>query len=149
MADRFSPINPKLEPVRDESSTAGPGRILVMDDEEMIRDLAEAMFGRYGLQVDVVEDGAQALERFEAAARSEHPYDAVVLDLRIPGGIGGREIVAMLRETDTNSRMVATSGDSYDSVMLDCTAHGFDAAIVKPYTLQQVAELLHKLELAV
>ncbi len=133
----------------DELRDSGPGRILVMDDEEMIRDLAKAMFGRFGFEVDVAEDGAQAVGLFEDAANSGRPYAAVILDLRIPGGLGGREVVRLLREINDSVKVAAASGDALDPVMLDYTENGFDASIAKPYNLQQIKTLLEKLALNV
>lgn len=121
---------------------ASLGRILLMDDERAVRESVSLMLGL--LNYDVVEavDGREALEKFEAARAAGRPFDAVVLDLRVPEGLGGVETVARLRELDPGLRAIAASGYHDDPVMADCARHGFTAALPKPFKMGELRHLL-------
>lgn len=118
------------------------GKILVMDDEEMIRDLASQMLKWLGYDVGVAGDGAEAIERYQKAADSGKPFDAVILDLTVKKGIGGMETLKTLLKTDPRVKAVVSSGYSDDPVMTDFRKYGFAGALPKPYTIKELTEAL-------
>ncbi len=123
---------------------AGKRRILVMDDEEMVRRVAAGMLAILGYEAAVAEDGAAAVALYREARESGAPFDAVVMDLTVPGGMGGKEAVRILREIDPDVRAVVSSGYSHDPVMSEYERFGFSAIVLKPYTAAQLGEALRK-----
>lgn len=120
----------------------GYGAILVVDDEPAIRSLLARMLGHLGYRVDAVPDGTSALERYRQARVAGTPYDLVLTDLTIPGGMGGRELVAALREIDPHPRVVASSGYAHDPIMAEYQKYGFSAVLPKPYRLADLQRVL-------
>jgi len=118
------------------------GRILVMDDEELIRDLAAEMLTDLGYEVSTVKDGAAAIAAYQEAGQSGDPFDVVIMDLTIPGGMGGKEALERMREIDPNVRAIVSSGYSNDPVMADYRKHGFVGVLAKPYTSDNVRSQL-------
>ncbi len=123
---------------------AGKGRILAMDDEEMIRDLLSGMLEQLGYEVVVANDGAEALLLYSAAMRSGRPFNAVIMDLTVPGGMGGKDAVKRLLQIDPNARVIVSSGYSKDPIMSDYAQHGFAGVIAKPYQVEDMSAVLHK-----
>jgi signal transduction histidine kinase/CheY-like chemotaxis protein len=119
-----------------------PVRVLLMDDEEIIRSVAGAFLKRFGHEATLVADGAQAVQTYADAKQSGHPFDVVILDLTVPGGMGGREALVQLRNLDPQVRAVASSGYSSDPVLANYREHGFRAIMPKPYDLKTFAALL-------
>jgi PAS domain S-box-containing protein len=130
--------------VMTSSPPGGSGRILVMDDEDMIRLLAENMLTSLGYCVDTACDGEEVLDMVERGANEGQPYDAVILDLTIRGGLGGQETVGELAKRFPGIPAIVSSGYSNDPVLSDFAAYGFRATIPKPYDLHTVAETLSK-----
>ncbi|MFN7145499.1 MAG: ATP-binding protein, partial [Myxococcota bacterium] len=120
----------------------GAGRVLVMDDDALIRETAEALLGELGYAVTLARDGAEAIRVYRAALDEGQPFDAVVLDLTVPGGMGGRQAIEELRRVDPEIRAVVSSGYSEDPVMADFRRHGFTAVMAKPYTIQEMSAVL-------
>jgi PAS domain S-box-containing protein len=127
-------------PVR--SSGGGRPRVLVMDDEEAIRRLAVTMLECLGYDGEIVDGGNAAVERFTRALQQGHPFDVVILDLIVRGGVGGKEAVAQLAAIDPSVKAIVMSGYAQDSTMTDYRDHGFQAAISKPFTLQELSATL-------
>ncbi len=122
----------------------GSGRILVMDDEKFIRDLAAVMLKNLGYHVTLAESGETALEIYRNALKSGKVFDAVVLDLTVPGGMGGKETVQKLISLDPNITAIVSSGYSSDPVMADYSKYGFCAAVKKPYQIEDMSRVLHE-----
>jgi signal transduction histidine kinase/CHASE1-domain containing sensor protein/CheY-like chemotaxis protein len=128
-----------------ESATlVGEGKILIMDDEEMVRSSLGEMIAGFGYKVELAKDGKEAVARYEKARNSAEPFDAVILDLTVPGGMGGKEAIKKLREIDPNINAIVSSGYSSDHVMANFREHGFSDVIVKPYKPQELSGILLK-----
>jgi PAS domain S-box-containing protein len=121
------------------------GRILVMDDDELIRKVAQAMLRQLGYEVAVAGNGEEALARFSEAQQAGAPFAGAVLDLTVRGGMGGKEVVAALRQLDPQVKALACSGYSNDPIMADCERYGFGGALLKPYRTNDLARALQQL----
>jgi two-component system cell cycle sensor histidine kinase/response regulator CckA len=124
---------------------AGRGRILVLDDEEVVRTIATHMLKSLGYEVVTVENGERAVEKYSEAMASKRPFGAVILDLTVRGGMGGRETLAKLLELDPAVRAVVSSGYSGDAVLSHYKEHGFRAVLSKPYKIEDLGRLLNDL----
>lgn len=117
-------------------------RVLSMDDEPIIRSLMEHILGMLDCTVTTVTCGEEAVAAFENARRDGHPYDVVLLDLTIVGGLGGKETMARLRELDPSVVGFAVSGYSSDPIMSNHAAYGFTGVLPKPFSIQDLHALL-------
>ncbi|GEJ58791.1 hybrid sensor histidine kinase/response regulator [Anaeromyxobacter diazotrophicus] len=126
------------------SPRQGRGRVLVVDDEESVRRIALRMLRHLGYEPAAAGDGAEALRLYTSALRSGERFAAVVMDLTLPGGLGGQETLRQLLALDPGVRAVVSSGYSSDPVMSDYRRHGFRGVVAKPYTAEQLAEALHQ-----
>lgn len=118
------------------------GSILVMDDEEIIRDMSTGMLEYLGYQATTCLDGAEAITRYKAAMEAGEPFSAVIMDLTIPGGMGGREAAEQIRALDPKACLIVSSGYSNDPIMSDYNKYGFSAAVAKPYKIIELGQLL-------
>ena len=119
------------------------GSVLVMDDEEMIRELAAEMLGHLGYEVTTCATGEETVRKYRMAKEGNNPFSFVIMDLTIPGGMGGRESAEDILAFDPYARLIASSGYSNDPVMADFCDYGFYGSIVKPYTLDDLTRVLH------
>ena len=110
-------------------------RVLFMDDEDAIREVIGLVLRRRGFEVTVVADGLEAVAAYGDAIARGVPYDAVVLDLAVPGGTGALETIGPLRRLDPGVRALVSSGHARDPVMTDPHAHSFSGAVPKPYEI--------------
>jgi len=124
---------------------SGHGKILVMDDEEHILKMSGRMLKNLGYEFYSTLDGKQALEMYHEALKSNQPFDLVILDLTIPGGMGGQETIKKLLEIDPNVKTVVSSGYSNDPVMSNFRDYGFKGIIPKPYSQDEVAKVLNEI----
>jgi len=125
-------------------SSSGHGKILVMDDEAFIRDLLGRLFSHFGYQVEFAHDGAEALALYKKAQEKREPFDVVIMDLVVPGGMGGRETIQKLLEIDPQARVIASSGYSNDPIMADYRKYGFREAVAKPYENEELKNVVQK-----
>jgi signal transduction histidine kinase/CheY-like chemotaxis protein len=119
--------------------------VLLMDDEDSILQVAAGVLQRMNLQPTRVHDGAAALREFEAARAAGRPFSLLILDLTIPGGMGGREAIARIRALDPHVPAIVSSGYSNDPVLADFRQCGFQAMVTKPYDVLQLAETVRGL----
>jgi signal transduction histidine kinase/CheY-like chemotaxis protein len=119
----------------------GP-RILIMDDDAAVADVATKYLRMCGYRVDSAADSEAAIAAFHEARAAKAPYAAVILDLTIPGSIGGREVCAILKATDPEVKAIISSGYGDDPTMTDFLAHGFEEVLVKPYPLEKMKAVL-------
>ncbi|WDP86533.1 MAG: PAS domain S-box protein [Desulfobacter sp.] len=127
-----------------EFSYEGKGRILVMDDEPLVRDMLARMLESMGFSVVPVQDGTQAIDAFSKAANQGLPFCAVILDLTIPGAMGGKETVKKIREKDMNIPVFVASGYSESPVLADPEKFGFTAGIEKPFLISALGRMLNR-----
>ena len=127
------------------SSVVRKGKVLVMDDENMVRTIAGELIKALGHEVDLAEHGEAAIEKYQAAMKSGEPFDIVILDLTVRGGMGGRNTVERLRVIDPGVRAVVSSGYSDDAVVADYEKYGFKARLTKPYNVEDLRDTLHTL----
>ena len=120
------------------------GRVLFMDDEKIIRELAATLLKRFGLEVECEIDGADAIAKYCAGREAGHPFHLVIMDLTIPGGMGGLAAMGELRAIDPSVRAIVSSGYSSDPVMANYRAHGFAAMIAKPYEVNEFARVIRE-----
>jgi PAS domain S-box-containing protein len=122
---------------------AGEGKILLMDDEEVVRNSVGEILKELGYEVGYAKDGSEAIELYRKAKESAQPFDAVILDLTIPGGMGGKEAVKKIRETNPQVKAIISSGYSNDPVMANFRDYGFDAVISKPLNIMDLSKVLY------
>jgi CheY-like chemotaxis protein len=118
------------------------GRILVMDDEAAIRRLLSALLQRAGLNVATASDGAEAVQAFRTARDEGRPFDLVIMDLTVPGGMGGLEALQHLHGIDPELKAIVSSGYSSDPVLANFRAHGFRGRVAKPYEMAKLLEVV-------
>ncbi len=121
------------------------GKILLMDDEELIRDIAGDMIKALDHEVEFAEHGEEAVGKYKAAVESGNPFDVVILDLTIRGGMGGRETIERLLAVNPGIKAIVSSGYSDDAVVSDYRNYGFSARLTKPYKLQELSDTLNNL----
>jgi signal transduction histidine kinase len=119
-------------------------RVLVMDDEEPIRNLIHTALSMFGHDVVCTPDGEAFLAAHASAEAEGRPFDLAVLDLTIPGGMGGKDAIRNLRERDRNIHAIVSSGYSNDPVMAQCTAYGFNAVLPKPYQIRDLIRVVQE-----
>ena len=117
-------------------------RVLFMDDDELIRELALQVLSLLGYEVVLARDGQEAVGLYMHAKGSSEAFDAVIMDLTVPGGLGGKEAVQLLHEADPNVRGIVSSGYSKDPVMDDFREYGFSGVVRKPYTVAELSRVL-------
>jgi two-component system, cell cycle sensor histidine kinase and response regulator CckA len=123
----------------------GTGRILVMDDERAIATVTASMLKSLGYTADVVSDGEMAVERYGAALDGGKRYDAVIMDLTVPGGMGGAEALIVLRDMDPSVCAIVMSGYADTGLLADYQHVGFSGRLAKPFSLRDLATTVHDL----
>ena len=147
----FSIYLPAAEAGSQERTTAsvsgpeGRGKILIMDDDEMVRDVALKMITGLGHEAESAENGEEAIGRFKNAMDAGRPFDVVILDLTVRGGMGGEQAIRELRKMDRYVKVIVSSGYADSPLVSNYRAYGFQAVLNKPYMLGALRESLNKL----
>jgi PAS domain S-box-containing protein len=123
---------------KQENIAQKPSRIMVMDDDRMLRNLVQAQLRALGHEAILVSDGAEAVSTYQQLLESGNPVDFVIMDLTIPGGMGGKEAAQQLLLIDPAARLIVASGYSNDPVLAEYRDYGFRAAVAKPFNLQEL-----------
>jgi CheY-like chemotaxis protein len=118
----------------------GKAKILVMDDEQTIVELTQEMLSMLGYDVDIAKEGSEAVELYQKAMKTSHPYDLLIVDLVVPEGMGGKEVIERRGKSDPRIKAIVSSGYSSDPVMANYRQHGFTGVVSKPYTVQQLSD---------
>jgi len=124
------------------AAVAKKGKILLMDDEELVRDVARAMITVLDHEVQCAKDGKQAIELYRQRKDSGDPFDLVILDLTVKGGMGGEEAIGILRQIDPGIVAVVSSGYADSPVVANYKAYGFAAYLNKPYRIAELRDCL-------
>jgi CheY-like chemotaxis protein len=140
------PTGPAV-PSETVTPTGGP-RILVMDDEAPICELAAELLGREGYDVQTSADGEEAIRKYEAAMASGQPYEVVILDLTVRGGMGGKETVGRLRRIDPSLKAIVSSGYSQDPLVSRYRDFGFCGVVSKPYSITEMVQEIEQARMA-
>jgi signal transduction histidine kinase/CheY-like chemotaxis protein len=122
----------------------GSGRVLVMDDEELILDVVAGILDHLGYEPFSAKDGAEAIEKYAKAVDSGEPFNAVIMDLTIPGGMGGKEAAAKLLGLYPGAKLIVSSGYSDDPVMAEFAKYGFRGFVAKPCRIEELSRVLHE-----
>lgn len=120
----------------------GEGTILIMDDDETIRDILSAMLEHLGYSTVLTKDGDEALTAFSQNAMSDRPFKAIILDLTVPGGMGGEQTIKEIRKLDNTIPVFVSSGYSEDPIISRPEDFGFTASIRKPFQIKELSEML-------
>ena len=128
----------------EDEPVTGTGKVLVMDDEELVRDSLGQMLISIGYDVEYVADGREAIDSYKNAMASGDSFDAVIMDLTIPGGMGGEKAIRELVEIDPNVKAIVSSGYSNDPIMSNYKDYGFSAVLTKPYKdISELSQILN------
>ena len=145
----YLPASEKPAPEKEEAAKEvpvhGKGRVLVMDDEEMVREVLSRALSLAGYEVELTGNGAEAVELYQKARESGRAFDAVILDLTVPGGMGGKEAIKKLLEIDPEVKAIVSSGYATDPIMADFKKYGFSAVVTKPYSVGELERTLHRM----
>jgi len=140
----YLPASDKEIPVQEEAVLlTGCGKILMMDDDKFLKELAKEMLDMLGYESGFAENGAKAIEMYKKARESGKPYDAVILDLTIPGSMGGKDVIKILLEIDPEIKAIVFSGYSEDPVMSNYREYGFKGMMPKPFDFHALGKVLN------
>ena len=139
---RLRQLRPKSLVSAPEQIRSFDQRVLIMDDDEMVRRLLTLMLEQFGCRVEESRGGAEAVALMEQLVGSDDPVGLVILDLTIPGGMGGLEALKRIRAVDPDVRAIVSSGYSNDPVIANYRDYGFQGVIVKPYRLAELNEVV-------
>jgi PAS domain S-box-containing protein len=122
----------------------GSGKVLLMDDEEFLLEMASELLQHLGYSVETATDGKEALDFYKKGMERGQKYTAVIMDLTVPGGMGGKETIRELKKIDPDAKTIVSSGYANDPIMANFKDYGFDAILPKPYEVEELATTLHK-----
>ncbi len=134
-----------VERIVNEDYSKGKGRILFMDDQQIIRKMAGRILTRIGYRVELTKDGKEAIDQYKKAQELGDPFDVVILDLTVPGGIGGKEAIKRMKEIDSEIKAIVSSGYSNDPIMSNFKQYGFSGVVAKPYDINELSSILNDL----
>ncbi|OQA79214.1 MAG: Blue-light-activated protein [bacterium ADurb.Bin243] len=129
---------------KNKSSSAGR-KILVMDDESIVREVTSNLLKHLGYEVHTVNNGSEAIASFVRAHEENRPFDALILDLIVPGDLGGQEVLQKLNAQGLSAKAIAASGFSNETIMSEYKRYGFCAMISKPYKIKELDEMIQKI----
>ncbi len=126
----------------DEGNHTMKGAVLVMDDQEMLREVAAAMLEELGYEAITAEDGEQAVDKYRQSLSQGAPIDLVIMDLTVPGGMGGADSARNILKLDGNAKIMVCSGHAADDVVTRYQDYGFCGVIGKPYNFDELSRAI-------
>lgn len=120
-------------------------RILVMDDEMVVRKVVCLMLERLGYEVKGVEEGSKAIDAYREAFEKNRPYHAVIVDLTVPSGMGGKDATDGILNIDPNAKVVVSTGYANDTLVLHHRRYGFAGVAVKPFRIEDLSGILNQI----
>jgi PAS domain S-box-containing protein len=130
-------------PIRNDALSRGCGRILIMDDDEIVCESSRRVLEEFGYDVVLACDGAEAIDVYQKAKNAGIPFDAVIMDLTVPGGLGGKETIRRMLEIDPGAKVIVSSGYSNDPVLAEYRDHGFKGVVTKPYRIKDLSDTVY------
>jgi CheY-like chemotaxis protein len=127
-----------------DTTSFDSAHILVVDDEEMVREVMGAMLKRMGYEVSFAVDGQEAIAKYRACCERGAAYDVVITDLTIPGGMGGQEAAQEILSIDPTAKIVVSSGYATDPVMANYRVYGFRGVAAKPYRFAELQKVIQQ-----
>ncbi|MFI5322113.1 MAG: response regulator [Thermodesulfobacteriota bacterium] len=127
----------------EHSLKRGRGRVLIMDDKIEVREAAGEMLAHIGYEVEYARDGSEALKLYKSAKVEGNPFDTVIMDLTVPGGMGGKEAIEKLLIYDPSVKAIVSSGYSSDPILEKYKKYGFKGVLPKPYEMQKLSDVLY------
>ena len=115
-----------------------------MDDEKMIREVMTESLKDAGFEVETAEDGKEAIQKYAHAMHERKPFDLLLMDLTIPGGMGGKDAIQKILTIDPQAKAIVSSGYAGDPVMANYIEYGFKAVAVKPYPMNKLLETVRE-----
>lgn len=133
----------KLKKIEEQKVLRGKGKILFMDDQPGIRNMLGKMLSHIGYEVEYAQDGTEAIDLYKKEKETAGSFVAVILDLTVPGGMGGKETLQKLLQVDPEVRAIVSSGYSNNLIMSEYRKYGFRGVVSKPYEIKELSEVLH------
>ena len=130
------------EKVENKTAIKKSAKILVMDDEDMICKLALDMIETIGFSAETVSDGDEAIEKYKKSLEENSPFDVIIMDLTIPGGMGGKDAIPHILKLNPEAKVIVSSGYSSGETLSNYKELGFIAMIAKPYTIEKLQKIL-------
>ena len=130
----------EVPPLQQPVLAMGKGRILIMDDEYSVRLVVSEMLRKHGYTVETAEEGGLAIEMYRTAFMNQKPFDVVITDITVPGGLGGVETAQKIRVINPSARIIVASGYSNNAVMANFQDYGFTDSLAKPFSMNVLLE---------
>jgi PAS domain S-box-containing protein len=145
----FLPASNKIIPSAAEDEALpelfkGEGRVLLMDDEDFVRQIATELLQHLGYTVVTATEGKEALELYKEGLENGKPFAVVIMDLTIPGGMGGKQAIQELKKLDPDAKTIVSSGYANDMILANFKEYGFDGMVPKPYKIEELSKTLHQ-----
>ena len=128
----------------EQKNVLASGRVLVMDDDEVILRVAGNMLTHLGISADFARHGQEAIDMYMKSMEADHPYDIIIMDLTVPGKMGGKETIARLKEINPAVKAIVSSGYSNDPVMAHYSDYGFKDVVAKPYRIEDLKAVINR-----
>ncbi len=133
---------PKQQQKKPSNALQGKRKILVMDGDDIVREVCGEICQSLGYAVELAENGSHAIELYQKAWETGQPFDGMIIDLTIPGGIDGKDTIKILHKINPDVKMILASGYTHDTAMAGANKNGFSSVITKPYKLEELREAL-------
>jgi two-component system cell cycle sensor histidine kinase/response regulator CckA len=127
-----------------QRNQTGKRRVLVMDDQQLVRIIAGKILNHFGFDVEFARHGGEAVEKYRTAIDTSNPFDCVILDLTVEFGIGGKEAIKKMIEIDPNVRAIVSTGYTNDPIKYNYSAYGFKGYIMKPYEFSEINKVVRE-----